>query len=181
MHSDPNHYVILGQVVGVFGIKGWVKVRSDTDPPSNILSYNPWYLAKNTEYHPLELVAGQRHNKGLIAQLTGCEDRDAAAALVGSNIAVLRSQLPATAEGEYYWSDLIGLEVYTRQLKHLGRVTNLMQTGANDVLVVQGDEEILIPYVWNHYIYKVDLEAGRIEVDWEIDAEAGAQDEREEQ
>jgi 16S rRNA processing protein RimM len=180
MNSDPNHYVILGQVVGVFGIKGWVKVRSDTDPPTNILNYSPWYLAKNTEYHPLAVVAGQRHNKGLIAQLDGCEDRDAAAALVGSKIAILRVQLPATAEGEYYWSDLIGLDVYTQQDEYLGRVTNLMQTGANDVLVVQGDEEILIPYVWNHYIYKVDLVAGRIEVDWDTGDEDSTSDEREE-
>lgn len=180
MNSDPNHYVILGQVVGVFGIKGWVKVRSDTDPPTNILNYSPWYLSKNTEYHPLALVVGQRHNKGLIAQLAGSEDRDSAAALVGSKIAILRSQLPAAAEGEYYWSDLIGLDVYTLQNEHLGRVTSLMQTGANDVLVVQGQEEILIPYVWDHYIYKVDLAARRIEVDWETGDADNASDEREE-
>ena len=181
MTSDPNHYVILGQVVGVFGIKGWVKVRSDTEPATNILNYSPWYLAKDNDYHPLDLIGGQRHNKGLIAQLAGCEDRDQAASLVGSQIAVLRDQLPPTAEGEYYWSDLIGLDVYNLKDEHLGQITDMMQTGANDVMVVQTEaEQILIPYVMNYYIYTVDLEAGRIQVDWDTGPEELSGEEHEE-
>lgn len=167
MNTDPNHIVVLGQVVGVFGIKGWVKIRSDTSPISNILNYSPWQLAKHDDWQAFELIQGQRHNKGLIAQLAGCDDRDQAAALVGSQIAVLRAQLPAIAEGEYYWSDLIGLDVYNLKNEFLGRVTSMMETGANDVLVVQGkDEEILIPYVKNYYIYSVDLAAAKMQVDW---------------
>jgi len=168
MNSDPNHYVIVGQVVGVFGIKGWVKIRSDTEPVSNILNYSPWFLAKNAEWQVYKLEQGQQHNKGLVARLEGCHDRDQAATLVGSQIAVLRSQLPEPADGEYYWSDLIGLKVYNRQGQYIGEVKSLMPTGANDVLVIQGEhEEILIPYVWDHYIYSIDLPDGRIEVDWD--------------
>lgn len=182
MNTDPNRYVVLGQVVGVFGIKGWVKIRSDTSPASNILNYSPWYLAKHDNGQApeltYELIKGQQHNKGLIVQLAGCDDRDQAAALVGYQIAIQREQLPATAEGEYYWSDLIGLEVYNLQDVHLGRVASMMETGANDVLVVQGkDEEILIPYVKNYYVYSVDLAAAKIQVDWSTDPEDTSQGE----
>ena len=170
MNSDPNHYVILGQVIGVFGIKGWVKIHSDTEPTSNILNFSPWYLAKDNEWHAFKLLQGQLHTKGqIIVHLEGCNDRDQAAALVGSQVAVLRTQLPEPEEGEYYWSDLIGLDVYNLQQQYIGEVTSLLPTGANDVLVIQGEqEEILIPYVKDHYIYSVDLAAGRITVDWDM-------------
>lgn len=169
MNSDPNHYVILGQVVGVFGIKGWIKIQSDTEPTDNILNYSPWYLAKHDDWSPHKVLRGQQHSKGLIAHLEGCDDRDKAMTLVGCKIAVLRAQLPEPAKGEYYWSDLIGLDVYNLQHDYIGKVTSLLPTGANDVLVIQGQrEEILIPYVKDYYIYSVDLAAGRIEADWDM-------------
>jgi len=168
MDSNPSHPVILGTVAGVFGIKGWIKVRSETEPLTNILQYSPWYLHKNGKWLRYELDQGQRHNKGLIAHLEGCDDRDHAASLVGYEIAIDRSQLPETREGEYYWSDLIGLRVENRQGHQVGVIKDLMQTGANDVLVIKnGENEILIPYVVGHYIDKVDLENGKVFVDWE--------------
>lgn len=180
MNSDPNHYVILGQVVGVFGIKGWVKIQSDTEPATNILEYSPWFLAKQTDWQPYKLLQGQQHSKGLIVQLEGCQDRDQAATLVGSQIAVQRSQLPEPAPGEYYWSDLIGLQVYNLQGEYIGKVTTLMPTGANDVLVIQGkDDEILIPYVKDHYIYSVNLADGKIEVDWDLSPDSAAEEVKE--
>ncbi|MGD8925921.1 MAG: ribosome maturation factor RimM [Thioalkalispiraceae bacterium] len=170
MDSNPSHPVIIGTVAGVFGIKGWLKIRSETDPPSNILQYSPWFLHKNGQWLRYDVEQGQRHNKGLIAHLQGCDDRDLAASLVGYEIAVDRSQLPETAEGEYYWSDLIGLNVVNRQGRELGKIKDLMQTGANDVLIVQnGENEVLIPYVMGHYIDTVDLSQGRMVVDWEWD------------
>lgn len=170
MNSDPSHPVIVGQVAGVFGVKGWIKVRSDTSPYDNILNYSPWYLQLNGNWVAYELLAGQKHSKGLIAQLKGCDDRDQAAELVGREIAISREQLPAASEGEYYWSDLIGLEVRNTRGELLGKVDKLMETGANDVLVVKGERgETLIPYVKNHYILSVDLAAGSIQVDWELD------------
>jgi len=168
MHSDPNHYVILGQVVGVFGVKGWVKIRSDTEPRANILQYSPWYLKQANAWVSQRVIASQQQSKGLIVQFEGITDRDVAAQLVGCEIAVPRDQLPAPAEGEYYWSDLIGLRVRNLQGEDLGKVTNLLETGANDVLVVRdGELEHLIPYVTGYYVIKVDPEAGYIEVDWQ--------------
>lgn len=162
--------MIVGTVAGVFGVKGWIKVRSETDPLTNILGYSPWYLksGQSNQWRRHDLEQGQRHNKGLIAHLKGCDDRDMAAGLVGCQIAVDRSQLPETGEGEYYWSDLIGLVVENRQGRTLGRVNDIMQTGANDVLVVQnGENELLIPYVPGHYIDKVEIDQGKMIVDWE--------------
>lgn len=168
MNSNPSHPVILGKVAGVFGVKGWIKVRSDTEPLTNILNYSPWYLKKDEQWLRYGLEQGQRHGKGLIAHLDGCDDRDLAASLVGYPIAVERAQLPKTEAGEYYWSDLIGLRVENIQGRELGKIKELMATGANDVLVIQKDEnELLIPYVVDHYIVKVDLEQGKMIVDWE--------------
>ncbi len=174
MHSDPNHYVILGQVVGVFGVKGWVKIRSDTEPRANILQYSPWYLKQNDNWVCQRVVASQQQSKGLIVQFEGITDRDVAAQLVGREIAVPRDQLPTPAKGEYYWADLIGLRVRNQQGDDLGVVVNLLETGANDVLVVRdGELEHLIPYVRGYYVLKVDPEAGYIEVDWQRDFTTG--------
>jgi len=168
MNSNPSHPVILGKVAGVFGVKGWIKVRSETEPLTNILNYSPWYLQKDGQWLSYELEQGQPHSKGLIAHLESCDDRDLAASLVGCPIAVDRSQLPDTEEGEYYWSDLIGLQVENLQGVQLGEIKELMATGANDVLVIQnGKNELLIPYVVDHYIVKVELEQGKVVVDWE--------------
>lgn len=174
MPSNPSHYVILGQVVGVFGVKGWVKIRSDTEPRANILQYTPWYLKQNDAWQTRRVAASQQQSKGLIVQFEGITDRDVAAQLVGCEIAVPREQLPAPGKDEYYWVDLIGLRVRNKQGEDLGKVTNLLETGANDVLVVQdGELEHLIPYVTGYYVLKVDLEAGVIEVDWERDFSTG--------
>lgn len=170
MNSDPNHYVTVGHVVGVFGVKGWVRIRSETQPLENILDYSPWYIQQQDQWIEHRLCQGQLHSKGLIVQLEGLDDRDQAASLVGCAIAVHRSQLPAPVEGEYYWADLIGLSVYNLQGEQLGRVASLMETGANDVLVVQdADQEYLIPYVVGVYVMQVDLPGGRISVDWQRD------------
>ena len=172
MNSDPNHYVILGQVVGVFGVKGWVKIRSDTEPRRNILSYSPWYINSKGVWQSYVLQTGQAHNKGLIAQLAGCDDRDQAAELVGCDIAIQRDQLPPAGEGEYYWSDLVGLTVQNQAGTELGQIHELLPTGANDVLVVrQGQQETLIPYVPEYYILSIDLEAGLMVVDWQPEEE----------
>lgn len=174
MHSDPNHYVILGQVVGVFGVKGWVKIRSDTEPRDNILHYSPWYLRQHDSWVCRRVVASQQQSKGLIVQFEGITDRDIATTLVGCDIGVPRDLLPPVAEGEYYWTDLIGLRVRNVQGEDLGVVTHLLETGANDVLVVRdGEQEHLIPYVTGYYILKVELAEGYIEVDWDRDFSKG--------
>lgn len=170
MKTDPNQHVVVGHVVGVFGVKGWVRIRSETQPSANILDYSPWYIQQHGQWTEYRLLEGQLHSKGVIARLEGIADRDQAAMLAGCPIAVLRSQLPEPAEGEYYWTDLVGLAVYNQQGEHLGRVASLMETGANDVLVVRDAEhEYLIPYVTGIYVMQVDLAGERIEVDWQRD------------
>jgi len=168
---EDSRMVLLGRVSGLFGVKGWIKVYSDTEPRDNILNYSPWYLRRQGEWQPFEVVAGQQHGKGIVAQLANCPDRDTAAELIGSDIAVPREQLPAPDEEEYYWSDLRGLKVITLQGVDLGQVSNLMETGANDVLVVReaGEQgrERLIPFIRQQVIREVDLERGVLIVDWD--------------
>lgn len=171
--------VILGRVSGVFGIKGWVKVWSWTDPPEGILDYPCWQLRLPGGWEKHELRAGQRQGKGLVAQLAGCEDRDQALRFLQADIAVGRHELPALAEGEYYWRDLEGLRVLGRTPEGrsvlLGVVDHLLATGANDVLIVKPTEdsvdgrERLIPWVEDKVVTGVDLAARELRVDWDPD------------
>ena len=130
-----------------------------------ILEYQPWLLGEDRK--PVKIVDGRKQGKGLAALLPGFEDREQAATLVGTQIFVRREQLPATEKDEYYWSDLEGLEVKTTQGELLGRVERLMETGANDVLVIRGNREHLVPFIQGQYVTRVDLEDGTIEVDWD--------------
>ncbi|MGA9575614.1 MAG: ribosome maturation factor RimM [Lysobacterales bacterium] len=157
--------VALGYVSAVHGIRGWVKIHSWTRPMEAILQYQPWLLGE--EKKPVRILDGRLQGKGLAVLLPGFDDREQAAALVGLQIFVRRDQLPATAKDEYYWSDLEGLEVKTTGGVVLGRVVRLMETGANDVLVVRGNREHLVPFVQGQYVTRVDLEGGEIEVDWD--------------
>ncbi len=163
--KSAQKIVALGYVSSVHGVKGWVKVHSWTRPMEAILQYQPWLLGE--EKRPVKIVDGRKQGKGLAVLMPGSEDREQAATLVGTQIFVRRDQLPATGENEYYWSDLEGLEVKTTKGELLGRVEKLMETGANDVLVVRGNREHLIPFVQGQYVTRVDLENGLIEVDWD--------------
>lgn len=159
----------MGRVSGVYGVRGWLRVRSDCEPVEQLLSYTPWQMKTATGWQNHVLEDGKVHGHGLVAKLANIDDREQARALVGIDIAVDRSQLPALAEDEFYWNDLIGLGVVTRDGEQLGRVSGLMQTGTNDVLVVSGDRERLIPFIREQVILVVDAQAGRIEVDWDPD------------
>ena len=161
--------VMLGRIAGVFGVKGWVKVYSHTDPMENILGYSPWLLREATGWREHRLAEGRRHGKGLVARLEGCEDRDQALLLNGCDIAVPRDRLPTLEADDYYWSDLQGLRVKNLDGVVFGTVSHLFDTGSNDVLVVKGDKERLIPYIWNQVVKGVDLEAGELQVDWDPD------------
>ena len=159
--------LVLGRITGVYGLRGWVKVFSETDPRENVLSYSPWYIGKSRI--PRMLAEGRRHGKGIIARLQGCEDRDAAAALMGSEIAVRRDQLPPPSPDEFYWVDLEGLTVVTREGRELGRVDHLFATPSNDVVVVKGEREHLLPFLWDEVIKEVDFDQGVMRVDWDPD------------
>lgn len=165
--------VLVGRVSGVSGLRGWLKIVSYTEPRENILAYVPWYMQPTGEperlhaEHPLCIAEGRAQNKALLARLEGCDDRDAAVRWVGAGIAVARSEFPASSEGEYYWSDLVGLRVITLEGINLGKVDRLIETGANDVLVITGDRERLIPYIRNDVVRNIDSVQGTISVDWD--------------
>jgi len=156
---------VVGRISGLYGVRGWVKVFSETEPRANILTYHPWYLGAG--HRPWGLAEGRPHGKGLVARLAGCEDRDQAAAVVGLEIRIRRDQLPWPGADEFYWADLVGLSVETLEGKPLGRVGRVFATAANDVLVVDGERERLLPFLWDRVIKDVDLGLGRIRVDWD--------------
>ena len=163
-------YINAGQISGVFGVKGSVKVFSHTDPRENILRYSPWLLKKNDQTKQLKVVSGQRQGLNVVASLEGIQDRDQAFELMGWDILIHKSQLPKPQQGEYYWLDLIGLEVKNLQDEYLGKVDHLLETGANDVLVVlDGETERLIPFLQSSTVLNIDLQAGVMIVDWDAD------------
>jgi len=167
--EDRRQPVILGRISGVYGVKGWVRIFSETRPRERILDYSPWQIGRAGTWETREVKGGRRHGKGVVARLVGIEDRDAAAELIGADIAVTRSQLGDAAPGEYYWTDLEGLEVVTTDGQVLGFVEHLFETGANDVMVVKGERERLIPFVEPQIVRRVDFEGRRLVVDWDPD------------
>jgi 16S rRNA processing protein RimM len=167
MSERASRLVIVGRVAGVYGVRGWVKVYSSTEPPEAILDYPSWQLRSGSDWRPMKLIEGRRHGKGIVAHLASCDDRDVARDLVGAEIAVPRGQMPDPGTDHYYWADLEGLAVRTVGGVELGVVDHLLETGANDVLVVKGERERLIPYVRGTVVTEVDLEQGKIVVDWD--------------
>ena len=159
--------LILGRVNGLYGLRGWVKVFSDTDPREGIASYDPVYLGRGNSWREVRIEGGQIQGKGVVLKFEGVDDRDAAVLLKGSEIAVDRGQLQRLPEGEYYWVDLIGLEVVNLEGVKFGRVDRLFETGSNDVLVVRGERERLVPWIRGDVVKDVDLVSGRITVDWD--------------
>jgi 16S rRNA processing protein RimM len=166
---SADRLLTVGRIVGLHGVDGWVKVESWTEPRLRIFSYQPWRLTLAGSEFEVAAAQGHEQGKGMVAKLPGCDDRDAAAKLIGATIRVSRSALPKPKRGEYYWTDLEGLAVVTVEGVDLGKVSHLFATGANDVLVVRGERERLIPFVTGQFVKEVDLKAGRITVDWDAD------------
>ena len=168
MNDRASRLVIIGRVAGVYGVQGWIKVVSTTEPPEAILEYPVWQLrGGNGQWRPRRVVAGRLHGKGVLAHLAECDDRDVARNLIGAEIAVPRTAMPDPGPGRYYWADLEGLTVKTTAGVALGMVDHLIETGANDVLVVKGERERLIPYAWNTVVKAIDLHGGVMTVDWD--------------
>ena len=172
MAGDDGDYgsrlIVLGKISAPFGVRGWSKVTSFTEPPEGILKYKNWSVVKNGSARTLKVQQGKPHGKFMVVQFEGIDDRDAAALLTHAEVQVQRDQLPES-EADYYWADLIGLEVITKEGVKLGLVDSLMETGANDVLVVKGDSERLVPWIEDEVIVEVDLEGRIITVDWDPD------------
>lgn len=170
MSERDSRLVAVGRVAGVYGVRGWIKVVSAAEPPEAILDYAVWQLrGDDGAWRPRTLIAGRLHGKGVLAQLADCDDRDTARTLIGAAVAVPRSEMPDPGAGRFYWADLEGLAVKTTAGAALGVVDHLIETGANDVLVVRGERERLIPYAWDAVVKTVDLDRGVIVVDWDPD------------
>jgi 16S rRNA processing protein RimM len=159
--------VLLGHISGVHGIKGWVKIHSDTEPRDAIFDYQPWQVGEEKQI--VRVISGRIQGKYLIAELEGVSDRDSAESLAGRQIVVFREQLPKLPDTQFYWSELIGLNVTSAAGQELGVVREMIATGANDVILVQGDRERLIPFIYGVYVSEVDLAARRMVVNWDPD------------
>jgi len=175
MSSVNDDKIILGQINGIYGVQGWVKVFSHTDPRQNILKYSPWLVKVNQTWQSFEVIEGrtQQGGKLVVAQLDGITDREIARTFMGCEIAILPEQLPESDSG-YYWMQLIGCQVLLPDGTLIGKVTELVETGAHDVLrVLKTDEtgigSVLIPFVMDKFILDVDVKAKTIQVDWTLE------------
>ncbi len=177
--TSSSKTTVMGKITSVYGVKGWVKVFSYTQPKENICKYNDWKLEGGERNGAIKVLSCKAHGNGLIAQIEGCNDRDEAKAYAGSLITVPSEELPDLPDGEYYWYQLQGLKVFAQNEESekvlLGQVSHLIETGSNDVLVVKkckgslDGRERLIPYLPEQVVQTVDLSDGEIHVDWDPD------------
>ena len=158
----------MGRITAPFGIKGWVKLQPFTASAENLLAYPKVWVAVDASWQEHTIEHAQVQGTSVVAKLAGCDGRDAATRYRGREVAVPRAALPQPARNEYYWADLIGLQVVNEEGHQLGRVDQIFATGANDVLVVKGDRERLIPFT-EQAIRRVDTAGGVIRVDWSSD------------
>lgn len=176
---DASDLLLVGRITSVFGIQGWVKVFAYTDPQENIFEYAPWYLQcaadAGQDYEKVTLNDWRRQGKGLIARVNDCHDRDLAKVFTARDIYVPKTALPQLDANEYYWSQLLGLTVINLDGQVLGHIAQMLETGANDVMVVRptaasiDSRERLLPYLPEQVIRQIDLAAATIEVDWDAD------------
>ncbi|MFT6980359.1 MAG: 16S rRNA processing protein RimM [Marinobacter psychrophilus] len=173
--AESSQETVIGRITAVFGIKGWLKVYSFTDPRDGVLNYRNWTLVQDGKRIPAKLEEGRRQGQGIVIRLKGVDDRDVAQRYCGADILVPTEQLAELPKGDYYWYQLEGLEVFTVEDECLGIMHHMLETGANDVLVVQASpasidqRERLIPYLPDEIVMQVDLANERMVVDWDPD------------
>ena len=155
----------MGRITAPFGIKGWLKLQPFTAAPENLQAYSHWWIGSAGQWQKYRVEGMEVHSASAVVKLAGCEDRDAAGRFRGREVAVPREALPETGANEFYWSDLVGLKVVNAENEDLGTVSEVFATGANDVLVVQGERERLIPFT-EEVVKQVELANGVIRVDW---------------
>ena len=167
-NQPPDEFVVMGRVLAPYGVRGWISVQPLTEALDGLLGYECWWLGQGCDWHERRLLEGRVHRNALVARMDGLGDRNDAAALRGWQVAVPRSKLPPPPAGQYYWTDLVGLCVENCQGEDLGKVAEIFSTGANDVVVVRGERDRLIPLI-ESVIVKVELERSRLVVDWGAD------------
>ena len=169
MSQDLNNKrLLIGQINGLFGVQGWVKIFSHAHPRKNILSYQPWHVKVNDVWTTLEIVKGREQGKTIVAQLKGVSDREIARNYIGTELYIEKSQLPKLPKGEYYWDELTGLEVINCQKVVLGKISYLVDTGSNQVMVINGKKEHWVPYI-EPFLISIDMDKHQVLVDWDED------------
>lgn len=164
-----DNCIIVGKFGRPHGIKGYVTVHSFTEPRENILQYTNWQMLNQKKWQPLQLLDIEVTNKSILVMVKGYETRELSAHLTNIEIAVSSSQLPTLPKGQYYWHQLVGMQVHNTEGHHFGEVKEVMATGSNDVLIVQGTKRVLIPYLLDEFILEIDETAGTITVNWDAD------------
>ena len=171
MENDKK--ILLGKITGVHGIKGWLKIQSFSSPPENILEYPSWIINNHGEEDSYSIERGRKHHNKIIVKLEKIDDRTIAESLINSKIQILRSDLPKLPNENYYWSDLVGLSVLNSEEKVIGKIESLIETGANDVMVINNakDERVLVPFVMHEIIKEVNVKLKYIKIDWLIESD----------
>jgi len=170
MSDDSSALIQLGFVGAPFGVRGWIKLRSHTDPPERLLEHRNLVLGQGGVWRNYRIEASGRSGGALTVKLTGVEDRDQAQALRGAQVCVPRSELPQRDDKDFYRADLIGCEVVSLSGLRLGVVQHFIETPAQVLMVVRGTQEFWIPAVPQH-LRRVDLQARRVIVDWNATAD----------
>ena len=168
---DNEHPIVVGRINGIYGVRGWVKVMSYTRPKENILSYSHCLVYLNGAWQELNIEESQQRGERMLVKFSGIDSPEQARDYLHSDLAVVRAQLPPLENDKYYWFDLIGLEIINQDSLSLGWIKEIVETGANDVLVIEGKGKtrILIPLIMDIYVKQVDLSANTMRVDWQLE------------
>jgi 16S rRNA processing protein RimM len=170
MGGDSSALIELGAVGAPFGVRGWVKLRSYTDPPERLLEHRDLRLGLNGAWQSYHIEQSGRSGGQITVKLAGVDDRDQAQALRGASICVLRTELPERNDRDFYRADLVGCEVVNGDGIRLGVVQYFVETPAHALMVVRGEKEFWVPAVPAH-LRRVDLQARLIVVNWDDAAE----------
>ena len=166
--QENNKKLLVGKINGFFGLQGWVKVFSYTNPRTNILNYSPWSIKVDGNFQSIDITSGREQSKTIVAHIKGIDNREDSQKFIGQDIYINKEQLPELTQGEYYWHELIGFNVINKDEEQLGTVDYFVETGANDVLVVKGKKEYWIPYI-EPFLVSIDSKNNKILVDWDKD------------
>jgi 16S rRNA processing protein RimM len=166
MTLKNQNKVVIGCLGSVFGVRGQLKVNSYTTPFTNILEYPNWQIQHKGQWQPLAIENLKRQGNMIVLKIDGIDDRDIAKTFTNDLIAIERDELPDAEENEYYWSDLVGLKVITTNDFELGTIIEMRETGANDVMIIKGENRHLVPFI-DDILQSIDLENKVIIVDWD--------------
>ena len=164
---STNNHLVIGRFGKTFGLKGWLRVNSETKPKSNMLTYQPWLLKTAEGFKAIKIIENTLQGEEILVHVEGVDTPEAAKALTNHYVYLERKQLPTLASNEYYWADLEGLVVVTTENITLGTVKYLMEAGSCAVMVIKGNTEHLVPFDFSHIVKQVDLTNGKIIVDWD--------------